>query len=188
MWSSLLRSGFHCQRQKRSLSFFQRFALLPASHILTCFCLGPGCHSPSYRHLFFFLIFCAAHSQTLWWQGQSENKEQEVNLLTTKPKRGKESCSPSPCQKHCHFPERSQAQLSMDKAEADGWGVGVGEAYGKRHPSETHRPGGSLNTTAFLHVVLWINSFCPSFCFLGGEEPTYSFSRNISFFSKAKEN
>lgn len=63
----------------------------------------------------------------------------------------------------------------------------MGEAYGERHPSETHRPGGSLNTTAFLHVLLRINPFCPSFRFLG-ESLLSLFSRDIFFFPKVKEN
>ena len=66
---------------------------------------------------------------------------------------------------------------------------GLGETYGERHPSETHWPGGSLNTTAFLHVVLRINPFfAHRFHFLG-ESPLILFPGTFFFsFSKVKEN
>lgn len=76
----------------------------------------------------------------------------------------------------------------MDVAEADGWGVGVGEAYGERHPSETHWPGGSLNTTAFLHVVLWINPFFFFFphLFISLGRAHLFFFQGLFFFFKSK--
>lgn len=74
----------------------------------------------------------------------------------------------------------------MDMAEADGWGVGVGEAYGERHPSETHWPGGSLNTTACLHVVLRINPFFAHLFIPLGRAHLFFFQGLVFFKSKRK--
>lgn len=124
----------------------------------------------------------AAHSWTLQRQGQGESEEQGVNL-PSKPEGGEEACPSSPCPKYCHFPERSRAQLSSRRAEADGVGARAG-TWRERH-LETCWPGGGMNTTAFLCLALGHSSLSFPVVSCGRSHLVLLFQGH--FFKKQKE-
>lgn len=166
---------------KPTLSFPQKFALLPRDHILTCFCLGPSCHSPSSFLSSVQVIHRLSggrsrvktkargkppHNQTRVWKG--------VLLSLSLPKT-------------LSFSRKEPSPAQHGQGEADGWGVGVGRQMAKGILRK-HTGLWQLEYYRFSACCVTDQSFLPIFPFPGGRGAHLFFFQGHFFFSKAKEN